>query len=158
MAVGTAGGFIFGLWGGFALNWLGRVIGHIIAFHIARYAGRPLVRKIIGDDTLKKYDKFIAKGGPVALGLCYFMPLFPDDELSYIAGLSDMKRKPFLFAAYIGHIGGSFGSALLGAGISQRSSAMLYLYGFAFIAVFSLWFFKKRMERWIEKFGKSKNI
>ncbi len=152
-AVGTASGFIFGLWGGFALNWIGRVIGHIIVFHIARYVGRPLVKKIIGIETLSKYDNFIAKGGPVALGLMFFMPLFPDDELSYIAGISSMARKPFLIAALIGHIGGSFGSALLGAGLADRNPVLIWLYGFAFVAVFSLWFFKKRMDMWIKKFG-----
>ncbi|MBI4122651.1 MAG: TVP38/TMEM64 family protein [Parcubacteria group bacterium] len=150
-AVGTAGGYIFGLWGGLLLNWVGRVIGHTIAFYLSRTFGRPLVLKLVGEETMKRYDDFCKKGGPVALALFYFMPLFPDDELSYIAGLSDMKRKHFQIAALIGHIGGSFGSALLGAGLSARSTWMLVLYGAAFVAVFGLWFFKKKMERWIFK-------
>jgi len=157
MVVGIAGGFIFGFWWGFLLNWVGRVIGHAIAFAVARNFGRPLVKKMIGEDTLSKYDNFCRKGGPVSLALMYFMPLFPDDELSYIAGISDMNYKVFLLAAFFGHIGGSTGNALLGAGIAGKDKWLLVIYISAFIAVFGLWFVRKPIERFVAKFDKKVN-
>ena len=51
--------------------------------------------------------------------LAYFLPLFPDDELSYLAGISAMKPKIFLPIMAIGHIGGSLALAYAGNGIQS---------------------------------------
>src|SRR3989338_7524612 len=117
-AVSIAGGFIFGTWWGFLYNWIGRVIGTAIAFYLGRYLGRKIIQKVVKEETLKKYDSYFAKGY-VLLFLAYFLPLFPDDELSYLAGFSTMNPKIFLPLMAIGHISGSLSLAYLGNGISS---------------------------------------
>ena len=51
----------------------------------------------------------------------YFLPIFPDDELSYLAGFSSMKAKVFIPIMLLGHIGGSLGLAFLGSGLSYSN-------------------------------------
>jgi len=116
-AIGVAGGFIFGTWLGFLYNYIGRIIGHTIAFFLSRAIGRPLIEKLVKPETLSKYDKFWNKGGSFVLFLIYYLPLFPDDEISYIVGTSKMKIVPFMAANILGQIGGSLALAYLGAGV-----------------------------------------
>ncbi len=117
--IGVLGGTMFGLWPGFFLNWSGRTIGSIIAFFIGRKAGRPLVKKFISNEAIGKYDKYASRGGWI-LFLIYFLPLFPDDEITYFAGISKMPIRIFIPAMLFGHIGGSIGLAYTGAGIKVR--------------------------------------
>ena len=117
-SVSIAGGFIFGIWKGFIYNWIGRVIGTAIAFYIARFFGRIIIKHVFKNKTIKKYDYYFEKG-KIALFLAYFLPLFPDDEISYFAGLSAIKPRIFLPLMAIGHISGSLGLAYIGNGIES---------------------------------------
>jgi uncharacterized membrane protein YdjX (TVP38/TMEM64 family) len=47
------------------------------------------------------------------------LPFFPDDELSYLAGISGMGFVPFLLANIFGHVGGSWSLAYVGAGVES---------------------------------------
>jgi len=116
--VSIAGGYIFGVWQGFIYNWIGRVIGTAIAFYIGRYLGRRIVKHVVSPKTIKKYDYYFNKG-KLLLFLAYFLPLFPDDELSYLAGISAMSPKIFLPLMAVGHIGGSLGLSYLGNGLQS---------------------------------------
>lgn len=119
-AVGLAGGFIFGTWYGFVLNYTGRVIGTLIAFYLGRRFGRKLIKRVVKPETLNKYDKLFDRG-KLVLFLMYFLPLFPDDELSYLAGFSSMRARVFIPIMLLGHIGGSLGLAFLGSGLSYKN-------------------------------------
>ena len=127
--VGAIGGYLYGPWLGGLLNYVGRMIGHMCAFIIARKLGRPILKKIAPDDFIEKYDKIIGGVGtdgkvnklqPTILFLIYFLPLFPDDEISYIVGASKMKCKPFFLANLFGQAGGSLSLAYLGSGVSTN--------------------------------------
>lgn len=120
-AVGIAGGFIFGTWYGFLYNYIGRVVGHTIAFFLSRTIGRPIVERLVKPETLAKYDKFWDRGGSFILFLVYYLPLFPDDEISYIAGTSKMRLGPFMAANLLGQVGGSLALAYLGAGVQLNT-------------------------------------
>jgi uncharacterized membrane protein YdjX (TVP38/TMEM64 family) len=118
--VGLAGGFIFGLWYGFIYNLIGKVIGTLIAFYLGRKFGRKIIQRLVKPQNLKKYDKIFEKGKGI-LFLMYFLPLFPDDELSYLAGFSSMKLKTFIPLMVLGHVGGALGLAILGSGLSYNN-------------------------------------
>jgi len=122
--VGLAGGFIFGPVLGSILNWVGRVIGHTAAFAISRYVARPFLMRFVTADKLKTWDRYVS-GNAFLLFLAYFLPFFPDDELSYIAGSSLMPWGPFMVANVLGQIGGSVGLALPGAGANPKSPAVI---------------------------------
>ena len=125
-AVGILGGFIFGAWQGFLYNWIGRVIGSLIAFYLGRKFGRRIIKHVVKEETLNRYDKIFDKG-KLILFLMYFLPLFPDDELCYLAGFSSMKAKVYIPIMVLGHIGGSLGLAYAGSGISYKDPLFIIL-------------------------------
>jgi len=125
-AVSIAGGFIFGTWQGFIYNWIGRVIGTAIAFYLARFFGRKIIKHVVKPETIEKYDYYFDKG-KILLFLAYFLPVFPDDELSYLAGLSAMKPKIFLPLMAIGHVSGSLALAYVGNGIQSVKEPMFII-------------------------------
>jgi len=126
--VGLVGGFLFGTWYGFILNLIGRIIGTLIAFYLGRKLGRKIIRKLVKPKTLEKYDKVFEKG-KIILFLIYFLPIFPDDEISYLAGFSSIKAKAFMPIMIIGHIGGSLGLAYAGSGISTKDPLFYLISG-----------------------------
>jgi len=130
--VSIAGGFIFGLWQGFIFNYIGRVIGTAIAFYLGRKFGRKIILHLVKEETMKKYDYYINKG-KILLFLAYFLPLFPDDEISYLAGFSSMSPKVFLPLMIIGHLSGSLSLAYIGNGIQSIKEPM-----FIFLSLITL--------------------
>ncbi len=151
--IGIAGGFIFGVWQGFLLNYVGRVLGHIIAFSLAQKLGRNLVKKVVKPKTLKKYDNFWAKGGAFLLFLIYYLPFFPDDTISYIAGISKIKFKFFMIANIFGNIGGSLALAYIGSGMDPTKTSFYIIFFIVFIlALFlSYYWYKKYYPRFKNK-------
>ncbi len=118
-SVGYMGGFLYGPILGGIYNYIGRVIGHLIAFGLSRSIGSPIVRKFVPSQTIAKYDKFVSNRADV-LFLVYFLPLFPDDEISYLVGLSKMRFNWFLIANLLGHVGGSLSLSYMGSGIDTK--------------------------------------
>ncbi|MEK6800477.1 MAG: TVP38/TMEM64 family protein [Nanoarchaeota archaeon] len=141
--VGLAGGFIFGTWYGFILNWIGRVIGTLIAFYLGRKFGRKIIKHVVKQETLSMYDKIFEKG-KLILFLMYFLPLFPDDELSYLAGFSSMRARVFIPIMLLGHIGGSLGLAFLGSGLSYSNPLFIIFSVITLIAGILFVIFYKR--------------
>jgi uncharacterized membrane protein YdjX (TVP38/TMEM64 family) len=137
-AVSIAGGFIFGTWQGFIYNWIGRVIGTAIAFYLARFLGRKMIKHVVKPETIKKYDHYLDKG-KVLLFLAYFLPVFPDDELSYLAGLSAIKARVFLPLMVIGHASGSLALAYVGNGI-QSVKEPIFIFLSLITLIGGIWF------------------
>lgn len=145
-SIGVVGGFLYGPYLGALLNWLGRVIGHSLAFFIARMFGRRLAEKFVSPDTLAKYDRYVSSGS-LTLFLIYFLPLFPDDEVSYLAGLSKMKFNMFFLANIFGQVGGSLGLAYLGSGINTKDSLFWVLTTVTLIGFPLLWWLLRRQSK-----------
>ncbi|MCG2809477.1 MAG: VTT domain-containing protein [Candidatus Portnoybacteria bacterium] len=130
--VSIAGGFIFGTWLGFLYNLIGRVIGTAIAFYLGRIFGRKIIKYMVKPETIEKYDYYFDKG-KLLLFLAYFLPLFPDDEISYLAGFSAISPKIFLPLMAVGHIGGSLSLSYLGNGVQSIKEPM-----FIFLSLITL--------------------
>lgn len=149
-AISIAGGFIFGVWWGFLYNFIGRIIGTAIAFYLGRVFGRNIIKKIVKQETIDKYDHLFEKG-KLLIFLAYFLPLFPDDEISYLAGLSSVSAKVFLVLMVIGHISGSLSLAYLGSGTkSMREPMFIFLSLITLIGGFLFVLYYKK----INKFNK----
>jgi uncharacterized membrane protein YdjX (TVP38/TMEM64 family) len=124
--VGAIGGYLYGPYWGGAFNYVGRIIGHYCAFTIARHYGRPYIVRHLDPKTVMRYDKIFGQAGeasglqPFILFLVYFLPFFPDDEISYLVGMSSMSRRSFVLANLFGHLGGAFSLAYIGSGINTN--------------------------------------
>lgn len=126
-SVSLAGGYLFGVWEGFLYNWIGRVIGSIIAFYISRHFYRRIITRTLKPDFIKKYNFYFDKG-LLLLFLAYVLPFFPDDELTYLAGISTIRPKTFLPLMAIGHSVGSLAGAYYGNGVQSFSEPLFILF------------------------------
>lgn len=98
-----AGVMAFGGVMGFIYNYIGLVIGSIIAYYLSRMFGLPLIKKLFKEETVNKYLKYIKTdtfNKIFILGI--FLPGLPDDLLCYIAGFSKMNFKMFVIVILLG--------------------------------------------------------
>lgn len=134
--VGVIGGFLYGPIYGGLLNYFGRLLGHFISFTLSRKYGRKLLERYVNDSIIKKYDKIFTGSvtndskisiQSLILFFIYFLPFFPDDEISYLVGASKMPKRLFVLANIFGHLGGSFSLAYIGSGINTKDTLFWFL-------------------------------
>lgn len=131
--VSILGGVLYGQWMGGIYNWIGRIIGHVIAYWIGRTIGVKIIKWIFSDTDLERYQKFVNGTKKTLhtrltiLFLMIFLPFFPDDELSYLVGLGGLNFKYYFIILCLGHLGGSFALAYLGAGIETKDPYFWFL-------------------------------
>lgn len=93
--VTIAGAVIFGRWHAFFLSYLGVMIGSLIMFWIGRKAGRKFLNWLAGEESAEKWIKRMSNGKYLFFLMMVF-PMFPDDILCVIAGMTNMSF-PFFF-------------------------------------------------------------
>ena len=110
-----AASYMFGVVKGFALSITGAVIGTVISFYLAKLLGNDAVNLFFGKEKVRDYKKKLDSGRGLLLAfLIYLIPGIPKDLVSYAAGISDMRFRPFLLVATVGRIPGMLGSLMLG--------------------------------------------
>ncbi len=91
--VGTA---IYGPFVAFLYAAIGVILGSSIAFLIGRYCSRPVINWIFGKEKVEKYQNLLNSRAEMILFLTLTLPLFPDDLICMMAGVSDIKYYKFL--------------------------------------------------------------
>ena len=110
-----ASSYMFGVLPALLLSLIGAVIGSTITFWLAKLLGKDFVSIIFDKDKVDEYHRKLNSGKGLALaGFIYLIPGVPKDLVSYVAGISDMKFKPFILVSNIARIPGMLGSLLLG--------------------------------------------
>lgn len=92
----AAGWALFGAVKTLIYSFIAIVPASIIGFFIGRKLGRKAVSWMIGEDTLEKWQNKLKGKDNLVLTTMFLLPLFPDDILCFIAGLSTMSNKYFL--------------------------------------------------------------
>lgn len=87
---------LFGPFWAMIYSLAGIILGSATAFFIGRRLGYKAVAWMIGEETLEKWQKKMKGKDNVFLTLMFLLPLFPDDILCFVAGLSSMTTKYFL--------------------------------------------------------------
>ena len=77
-------------------SFIGITLGSIVAFAIGRVVGEKAVRWIVGEETLKKWLQKLKGKDYLILSIMFLLPLFPDDVLCFVAGLSSMTWTYFI--------------------------------------------------------------
>ncbi|MBR3377040.1 MAG: TVP38/TMEM64 family protein [Mogibacterium sp.] len=110
-----AASYMFGVARGFAFSITGAVIGTVISFYLAKLLGNDAMNLFFGEEKVRDYKKKLDSGRGLLLAfLIYLIPGIPKDIVSYVAGISDMRFRPFLLVATVGRIPGMLGSLMLG--------------------------------------------
>ena len=94
--VSTAAGVaVFGAFWTSVYSTMGILLGSFVAFYIGRKWGNKAVSWMIGEETLKKWHKKLKGKDNLFLTLMFALPLFPDDVLCFVAGLTSMSNAYF---------------------------------------------------------------
>ena len=92
----AAGVVLFGWLECSLYSFIGIVLGSVTAFAIGRWVGYKAVCWIVGKDDLDKWLDKIKGKDYLILSLMFLLPMFPDDVLCFVAGLSSMTWPYFL--------------------------------------------------------------
>lgn len=91
-----AGIALFGPFWTTVYSFVGIMAGSLLAFYIGRRWGQKTVAWAIGKETLLKWQKKLKGKDNVFLSAMFILPLFPDDVLCFLAGLSSMSTRYFV--------------------------------------------------------------
>ena len=105
--VSTAAGVaLFGPFKAALCSFVGIITGSLLAFFIGRKIGDKAVAWMVGKDDLDKWLKKVKGKDNFLLTAMFVLPLFPDDILCFVSGLSSMSWQYFalmiVFARAIG--------------------------------------------------------
>lgn len=92
----AAGVVLFGWLPCAIYSFIGILLGSITAFAIGRLIGYKAVCWIVGKDDLDKWLSKIKGKDYLILSLMFLLPMFPDDVLCFVAGLSSMTWPYFI--------------------------------------------------------------
>lgn len=144
---GLVGGFIFGPVRGVLYSTAGLALGSWLAFMLARLLGRPLVEKLVSQDTISRYDYVMRHKGLFLAFLMFLIPGFPKDFLCYLLGLGHMRQREFLMVSVSGRLLGTVLLTLGGAYIrDQRYGALFLLVGISLLVTLIALVYRERLE------------
>lgn len=142
--------YMFGSILGTVYSMIGLTIGSWIVFYIARKLGRPFVISVVNKKNFKKYDSLIEKKGELALFVLYLLPALPDDLISYIAGLTNIKISRLLIISFLGRLPGFFILNYIGSGQILRNDIEVVVCLFLFILISLAYFlYREKFENLI---------
>ena len=156
-AAAFAGGFIFGFWKGWALTTLGLLIGSFIAMSLARLLGISLVRKIVPESIIQRFDSVISDGGYMTFFMIFLLPALPDDAVCFLAGLTKLKLLPLSLVCLLGRAPGMAVLSFTGAGFADGLTVWAeILFSVMMVLSVLLWLFWEVIESWVYDFLKIK--
>jgi uncharacterized membrane protein YdjX (TVP38/TMEM64 family) len=120
-----AGAYAYGFLGGFLISWLVAVAASQAVFYLARYAGRPLVERLVPARVLDKWLRTAGEKGTIFFLLAFVIPPIPSDIMTYVAGLSAISGRRFLVANLVGRMPMVFLFTLVGANGFAITPALL---------------------------------
>ena len=140
-----AASYLFGVLKGYLISIIGAVIGAFIAFYIARILGKDALETIFEKEKVNDYHRKLNSGkGLTAVLLIYMIPGVPKDLVAYVAGVSDMRIRPFLIVSTIGRSPGMLGSLLTGYFLSSRNYATIGILAAVTAVILIICFVKRK--------------
>jgi uncharacterized membrane protein YdjX (TVP38/TMEM64 family) len=120
--INATGGFLFNIYIGSLLSFIGVVLGSIIAFYISRLLGYNFVNKFIKKEKIDKIVYFFnTNTGFISLFIFCNLPFVPKDILMYCAGLTPLKAKRTFLIYCLSRIPGIIIWTSMGANLYSKS-------------------------------------
>lgn len=118
-AIEAVSGYLYGPWLGTLYPMIGMAIGSFVTFSLARRFGRPLVIRLIGQQSMARLDDLERRGGAPFFFLIWLLPFAPDDLACVAAGLTAMPTRQFMVLMPVGRLPGVFVSVWVGANVAR---------------------------------------
>ena len=96
-------GTLFGFWGGIGYTLIGDILGSAIAFLIARYLGKTVILKLLGEKAINQIDSLYCLIGEWK-GLLTARIFGFIDIVNYAAGFTPISLKVYLIVTLISQI------------------------------------------------------
>jgi uncharacterized membrane protein YdjX (TVP38/TMEM64 family) len=153
-AIGLIGGILFGPYLGLLYTLIGSTIGFTIVLSLSRKLGRPFVEHFISRKTLDKFDNLTREKGVLVFFLIFLLPAFPDDIITFIAGLTKIKISTLLLVSLIGRLPGYAILSFTGHGLILEKLDIVIIVITAMIIIMLIAFWKRK---WLHRFVEHRN-
>ncbi len=110
-----ATGMIWGWALGGLLGIIGSMTAALLCFYVSKKGGRPLAKKLVGENAINMADDLIQKYGIKVIIISRFIPFISFDVISYASGLVDIDVKSYSIGTLIGSIPRAFFYSIWGA-------------------------------------------
>jgi len=150
-----AGGYIFGPGEGLLLALIGSALGTLLAFFLARLAGKAFTGRLLGSEQIKKFENLISSPrGQIVFFFLFLIPGLPKDILCYVGGLSLIPPLRFLLISVLGRFPALLASIFIGSSVAQNQWMLsLILLGLALCLFILGLIFQKPIQAFLEKKG-----
>jgi uncharacterized membrane protein YdjX (TVP38/TMEM64 family) len=96
-------GYIYGFPFGILWSLIGIGLGTIITFYLAKFLGKDAMHVIFDEDKITRFINLLnSKKAYTVIFVLFLIPGIPKDLISYAAGVSEIKIKPFLILSIVG--------------------------------------------------------
>lgn len=147
-----AGAVVFGPLQGALLSLAGLFLGSAVAFFLGQTCGKKLVCFMVGEETCQKWTEHLTKA-KYSFVLMMLFPLFPDDVLCLVAGLTNMSWNFFALTNFLTRPIGVFLTCYLGSGdFIPYSGWGLFVWPVLIIVVLVMIFLATKYQSKIESF------
>ena len=145
-----SGALVFGPWEAFIMSYFSIMIGSIIMFWIGRKAGDKFLTWIVGKQDAEKWKEKMSHGKYLFLLMMLF-PMFPDDILCVVAGMSNISFPFFFWTNVLARSIGVAGTVFFGSGtIIPFSGWGLIVWGAILIFVAILFYLSVKYQNKID--------
>lgn len=156
-----AGVLIYGPLQTALLSLAGIMLGSVVAFWLGRRFGRKLVEFMVGKETCEKWTNFLTNA-KYSFFIMMLLPIFPDDVLCLVAGLTNMTWAFFVLTNLISRPIGVFLTCYLGSGeVIPYHGWGLFAWAiiivFVAVILYLSFKFQAQIEKFLNKKFKSKN-
>lgn len=135
---------VWGPWWCFAFLLTGWFIGGVVTYSIGRFLGRPVVRRLLPDALIVRYEGRIPTGGRFLPALLVSMSV-PSDIGGYFFGLVKYPARVYFAALLTAEIPYGLGAVLLSDAFLQRRLAlMLIVAGVTGLVLLLVWRRRRR--------------
>ncbi len=134
----VAAGYLYGFWGGLALNVIGAVLFSQVAFTISRALGQDFVNRVTPQAIRDRWEAVIKRQGVFFFVLAFWFPIIPSNITNYIAGVSPISFWGFFAASLIGRLPGLALVTAIGAYGLELTPQQWLLVGVVFVLLIGL--------------------
>jgi uncharacterized membrane protein YdjX (TVP38/TMEM64 family) len=143
-------GLLYGFWLGLLIIHVGWMASGLLAYAIGRHLGRPGVKRIAGEERLKRIEDLIERGGWPALIAARAIPIVPFSLFSFIAGAARVPLWRYFWTTAVGFLPLTAIVVLFGARARELSATdpLLWLSCVGILAMVGLSVAVARRLRW----------
>lgn len=151
LVIAGANVLVFGLWGGFLLNWVSAVFASIVMFFLARTTGRHWAkRKIEKYAKVNRLNGYLEQNGLKTVLSLRLFPIIPPVFVNLTAGVSGIKARDYILGTAVGKIPAIFVESIIGNDLFSFSDNKLRLIllvaVFGVVLVIGMKFLRKKLK------------